>query len=447
MHRICSTGVPPCHRVSSDFLLLLFSSSRSGCFRVTTSISRVHPSWIIVLAGVSAALHIGKLPPAVSALRQAMGISLVQAGFLLSTVQLAGMALGLVVGLGADAWGLRRSMLCGLSLLAAASMVGAFASTFPFLLVLRAVEGLGFLLVVMPAPAIIRRTVPVALMSARMGWWGAYMPLGSALALALGAWILTTWSWPVWWLVLGGVSALAWMAVWVAVPADTPPSASGPTVMPGTGSPQAAAGWRSRLLLTLRSPGPWLVALGFAVYSSQWMAVIGFLPTVYAEGGLSAIVSGVLTALVALSNMAGNVVSGRLLQRGWPPARLLRIGFVCMGLCAAAAYAHWGGAPLLPLPLRFVCVLFFSAVGGLIPGTLFTTAVQMAPSEGTVSTTVGFMQQWSAAGQFFGPPLVAAVATVMGGWQWTGAVTGVLCVAGCAVAAGIAGKGPRHSGV
>lgn len=65
----------------------------------------LNPSWIVVAAGVSASLHVGKLPPAVPVLQQELGISLVQAGFLLSTVQVAGMALGLVVGLGADKWG------------------------------------------------------------------------------------------------------------------------------------------------------------------------------------------------------------------------------------------------------------------------------------------------------------------------------------------------------
>ena len=52
-------------------------------------------AWIVVLAGVSAALHVGKLPPAIVALQQAMGVSLLQAGFLLSLMQLAGMTVGL----------------------------------------------------------------------------------------------------------------------------------------------------------------------------------------------------------------------------------------------------------------------------------------------------------------------------------------------------------------
>ena len=46
-------------------------------------------AWIVLAAGVSAALHVGKLPPAIGALQASLGITLVQAGFLLSLVQLA----------------------------------------------------------------------------------------------------------------------------------------------------------------------------------------------------------------------------------------------------------------------------------------------------------------------------------------------------------------------
>jgi CP family cyanate transporter-like MFS transporter len=127
--------------------------------------------------------------------------------------------------------------------------------------------------------------------------------------------------------------------------------------------------------------------------------------------------------------MAGNIASGRLLQRGVAPARLLAIGFATMGAAAAAAFAGSGDAGLSPVA-RYVAVLAFSGVGGLVPATLFALAVRMAPSEETMSTTVGWVQQWSAFGQFFGPPLVAAVASATSGWQWTGAVTGACSVVG-----------------
>ncbi len=384
----------------------------------------IHPSWVIVFAGVCAALHVGKLPPALPVLQDALNISLVQAGFLLSAVQIASMTLGLAVGLSADSLGLRRSMLVGLGLLSVASICGGFVADASGLLFLRALEGLGFLLVVMPAPALIRRTVDASQLSGRMGWWGTYMPTGSALALLLGPWVIAGLNWSAWWWLLGAVAAFAWVAVWLCVPDVQPPA---PT------HNAANDAWPKRLALTLQSPGPWLVALTFAVYSSQWLAVVGFLPTVYAELGLAAGTAGVLSACVALANVSGNIMSGRLLQRGWPVQRLLSIGFACMALGAVGAYAVWQGEGL-PTSLRFACVVMFSAVGGLIPGTLFSCALRLAPSEGTVSTTVGYMQQLSALGQFAGPPLVAWVAASAGGWQWTWTVTATLSLAGAVLA-------------
>jgi MFS family permease len=84
--------------------------------------------------------------------------------------------------------------------------------------------------------------------------------------------------------------------------------------------------------------------------------------------------------------------------------------------------------------LRFAGVLLFSGMGGLVPGTLFSLAVRMAPGEQQVATTVGWVQQLSALGQFVGPPVVAAVAARAGGWQLTPLVTVGCCAVGAVLA-------------
>lgn len=389
--------------------------------------SRMVPAGIVVAAGVVAALHVGKLSPALPVLQETLGFTLLQAGFLLSLVQLAGMLLGLVVGLSADGLGLKRSMVGGLWLLALASLAGGLAQDVSALLLWRAVEGLGFLLVAMPAPSLIRHLVPPARMSAMLGLWGSYMPMGTALALLCGPWVIAHSRWQFWWWGLGALTLLMAWAVGRLVPPDHERQQTG-----GAGLP-----WSQRLRLTLRARGPWLVALSFALYSGQWLAVIGFLPTIYAQAGLAGGATGALTALVAAVNMLGNVVAGRLLARGVPPQVLLYSGFAVMGLGTLAAFATWplmaDGAGLPPL-LRFLSVLLFSMVGGLVPSTLFFLAVRLAPGANTVSTTVGWMQQWSALGQFAGPPLVAWVAARVGGWHWTWAVSGVCALLGMALA-------------
>jgi len=116
-------------------------------------------AYCVIFSGVVAALQVGKLPPALPELSQTLGLSLMQAGFLLSLVQLAGMTLALAVGLSADGLGLRRSMLAGLAILGLASAMGATAQSVQSLMVWRAIEGFGFLWITLPAPGLIRKLV------------------------------------------------------------------------------------------------------------------------------------------------------------------------------------------------------------------------------------------------------------------------------------------------
>ena len=119
--------------------------------------------------------------------------------------------------------------------------------------------------------------------------------------------------------------------------------------------------WWAPLALTLRHRGPWQVALLSALYSSQWLAVIGFLPAIYAQAGLGATQAGVLTALASFINVVGNITAGRLLQQGWCARHLLWIAFSSMGVGAALVFGLWTeGQPML----RYLAVLMFSAVGG-----------------------------------------------------------------------------------
>jgi MFS family permease len=341
---------------------------------------------------------------------------------------MAGMSLGVLIGVAADSAGFRRSMVTGQVILALASLVGAWAQGPVGLLALRALEGLGFLLVVLSAPSLIRQLMPPSRLALYLGFWGTYMATGTSVALLTGPLVIALAGWPAWWGLMGCISAL--MALWVArqVPSDAARRQAAPP------STAAVDTWQQRLRLTLSRPGPWCVALTFLLYAGQWNAVIGFLPSIYAQAGIVGMLAGVLTAIASLVNIVGSIAAGRLLHQGICARHLIYTGFLCM---AAGAFLALG-EPTADAPvLRFVAVVMFSAVGGLIPGALFSVAVHVAPSERTVSTTVGWMQQGSATGSFVLPPLVAWVAGQVGGWEWTWAVTGSCCVLGMLLARGI----------
>jgi cyanate permease len=365
-------------------------------------------------------MHVGKLPPAVPVLREAFGLSLVQSGFLLSIVLLAGMTCAILLGLLVNVAGLRRAMFAGLLVLMAGSGLAPLATDATQLMLARATEGLGFMLVSLSAPSLIKRHVSAQRLPLAMGWWSAYVPLGSALALLIGPWVMYASSWQVWWIELAMLALLVALLLLACIEADAPPPQGS-----GEHTP-----WLQLLRVTLGSKGPWLVALTFCTYSCQWLAIIGFLPSIYAQSGLDMRSAGALTAVVSLVNMLGNVASGVLLRRGVQPRTLLFTGFVCMATGAWLAFNF----PDLPPLARYVAILLFSGVGGMIPGTLFNIAVQVAPSPQAVAPTVGWLMQWSCVGQFAGPPLVAWVAQTQGDWNHTWWVTVGACAVGCVLA-------------
>jgi MFS family permease len=211
---------------------------------------------VVVAAGVAAALHVGKLPVALPVLREALGIDVVEAGFLLSLVQGAGMVAGLAVGLAADAVGLRRCMSIGLAVLGLSGLGGAFADgshAVGWLLASRAAEGIGLLLTALPAPALIRRLRAGRTADAALGLWGAYMPVGVACALLAGPWLIVVAGWRGWWVAvaLASLGIAAWLVV------ACPPTRDGRPpkrrARPRTRARPRGAAWRST---AWRAPSP-----------------------------------------------------------------------------------------------------------------------------------------------------------------------------------------------
>lgn len=368
----------------------------------------IRMAYLVVLAGVCGALHVWKLPPALTAIRAELGMSLVTSGFLLSLVQLAGMTVGLLAGMTAEKIGLRRSVMAGLLLLAISSVGSVLHATLTSLLWWRALEGLGFLLVILPGPALIRRLVPANVLSRVLGLWGCYIPVGSIIILLVGSWVLGIANWRVLWLGLAAVTLAVVVIIWRGLPADVPAAER------HANQPSA---WRI-IGMTLASVNIWMVAFMFAMYAGQWIAIIGFLPTIYALGGVSGVQAGFLTAIVAGANGIGCFYAGRLLYKGLAPRTLVTIGYAVMALSSVVAFAF-----PVPVWVQFLAVLAFSTVGGLIPTTMFYLVIKLTPSPQATAASVGWMQQLSAAGQFGGPPLVAWVATLAGGWQATWVVT------------------------
>ncbi len=358
--------------------------------------------WLLVLGGVVAAAQIGKAPPAIPILRTELGLTLSTASWVLSGFNLIGALTGIAMGALADRFGHRNVIVAGLVLTAAASAVGSAAGGTAVLLTTRFVEGLGFMAAVVAVPALLVRVVRPCDQGVVFGIWGGYMPAGTAIMIALAPIFLSFSGWRGMWLVNAGMLLACAALVWLgARPAsrhagrsDAPPMLAGIT-------------------RTVTSKGPLLLGGSFALYTSIFLTVFGFLPTLLIdELGFSLGIAAGWTAFAVASNIGGNLIGGLGLQWGVPRWVLITLAFLVMG--AGVLVVYQGG---LPAAARLTAAVAVSLVGGIIPAVCIAGSAVHAPTPALVGTTNGLIMQASQLGQTIGPVATAALVTAAGGWQ------------------------------
>jgi len=372
--------------------------------------------WAVFCGGLVAGAYMTKVPPALPQMRAALDLSLVEATFIVTTFNVLGMLVGMVAGMFADRFGRKRLALAGLVLMAIGGLMGAAVSGFTPLLVSRFIEGVGFILFAVPAPAIMSMMSADARDRAKaLGLWSAYMPTGGTIAL-LAAPLLITFSWRWLWIALALAAVVAAIAFARAVP---------PTPRSQVGS--------SRLVTeSLAQPGNVVMALLFACYVAQWTSVMVWLPTFLGEHGSSTSMAAIATALMVLANAPGNLSGGWLLSRGIPRGTLVMGASIIAALCELGMLSS-----ALPGPLRFALVLAFSFCSGVIPSSIFAGLPVHARSPQHISTGNGMVLQFSNVGQFFGPLAIAWIASRFGGWEATLAAMLAFAAGGAACGAAL----------
>lgn len=365
-------------------------------------------AWLAVLvAGIAAAMHIWKLPAALAGIQADLGTSLIQAGLLLGIIQLASVVGGLATAVAGETAGLRRLLISGLVLLSAASVLGAAAPSTEWLMAARTLEGVGFLLAVVVAPALIRKVAPPRRLNIALASWATFQGTATLIGLAAGALFLQTAGWREWWLVMAILTLLPVPLLLRRVPKDVPP---------------AEAGLRPALLRvgrTVSTRRPWIIGLVFACYTAQWMAVLGFLPSIYRAAGLNGPWPGILSAIVGGVNAIGALSAGPLIQRGLSERRVIFWTFLSMSAASVATFAVGWDDVANGILVQVVLIALFSAVGGLIPAAVTSYSVRIAPANGSVTAVLGLTQQIFNVGNFLGPMLFALLATTTGGWGAT----------------------------
>ena len=369
-------------------------------------------------AGVAAAFLVGKAPAALPALRDDLSLSLFEAGLVVSTFSFIAAIGGVFFGSLTDGLGQRRVALIGIFVAIGAGLVGAVAETPELLIASRVGEGVGFFLQSVSLPGLIIQLSDERRRQTAMGLWGAYLPLGAGLVLLAGGVLIASIGWRGLWIAISLVlGAMLVLLTWAA-----------PKQRLTTTSRPAESG---RILRTLRTPGAVMLALVFGSYSGQYLALTSFVPLILVEtGGWTLPWAATAGAVVMLANVAGNVMSGLLLDRNVRRATLILVAAVAM-----AAGAILTMSDELPVAVRIAGAIGFSGFGGMIPGALFAGVSRHAPTPAHISTVNGLMLQGVAIGQFIGPAL-ATLLVGLGHGDWSWSLWYLLPMAGATAVAG-----------
>jgi cyanate permease len=383
--------------------------------RVTTRWSNVA---VIVLLGVLGAFQLGKVAIALPTLRHDLQISLVVGSLALSMFGIVGASFGLLTGGIARSWGPHRVAIGGVLLCCAGSLAGSDADGGVAFLATRLIEALGYMCIQVSVPAML------ALCTARRDRWiafalaGAYVPIGQAIVILASPSILSDWGWRGLWLVNGGLLALAMAAFVLVIDQDVERKAR-----------QLPQG--RELIASARdawgAAGPRFLGAIFSLYAFQWIAVIGFLPTLYTSRGIPLGRAGALTAAVVAVNVLGNLTGGVLARRGMAHSTVLIAGSCMMAACGAGIFA-----PGLPFGVTYGFAVIFSAVGGLLPSTVLVTLPDFVETAHDLPAVNGLVVQCQQFGSASGPFILAAFVSATGGWTACGPL---LCVAALAAVA------------
>ena len=362
-------------------------------------------------AGIIAAMQIGKMPATIGDIRSELLLSLVLAGWVISCFNITSALFGALTGVVVDHLGYRRTLLAGMACLIVGNLLGYASASDSILLLARIIEGVGFVSVVIAAPALIANVTAPADRAFAMALWSAYMPTGMAIMLLLTPMLLTMWGWRSIWLANALLIAL-FSALFVFMTRHLATSAPQPRKL-------------ADLAVVITRPGPGLLAACFAVYALQWHALMAWLPTLLTEtSDYSTQRAAVWVALIVAINIVGNVSGGYLLKYGitrWQiilTANIL-ISFIVLGLFSDS----------ITLFLQITLACLFSMVCGVIPAAIMAGIPAHAPSPAHIGATNGVIVQGSNIGTLFGPPLLASLVAMLGSWQYSGWLLFVICCA------------------
>lgn len=360
-----------------------------------------------VLCGVAVAMNIGKVPIVMTQLREQFHLSMVAVGWVSSMINTMAAVSALLFGLAGARVGAMRMCFFGLGMSLLGCLGGFFVTTGSGLLLSRFAEGVGMVSVVVSAPALASAASTLHDRRFALSIWGAYMPAGIGSVMLLTPLLMPLDGWYAVWMLTLAVMVAAVIAVYRHRHAYHLP-------VPAGGHMHFAGMVKE----ALSQPAAWLLGLSLGLWSVQHFTLIIWLPTFLREQRhTTPFATAMLTCVMVLMSVFGNLVCGRFLHRGARRSRLIMIANTFTALSCLGIFLD-----VLPDLLRYALCLFLSFIGSLVPASVLSSSVSLARSPRQIVTLQGLFIQFSNLGGLLAPPAIAMLVAASGQWRDAGIV-------------------------
>jgi len=374
-----------------------------------TPATRAATPWLAMAALVLAALNlrpaVTSLGPVLEEVRADLGMGAAVAGLLTSVPALCFAVVGVTAPRLARRFGPDAVILAGITALTAGLAVRPLVGGVAAFLALSGLALAGIALVNVLLPVVVKQRFGDRV-GAMTGVYSTALNVGATTAAAVTVpvagvfgddWRFGLGLWAV-------IAALA-LAPWIALARPRP---TGQPVTAATPAAPAGATDDERGVRMSTSPTAWALAVYFGLQATAAYVIMGWLPQMFRDAGLSAQTAGLLFAVTSLLGVPLSYVLGTLAGR-LRGQSVLAAGLALFGL------AGYAGLFLAPAGAPWVWAVLLGVANCAFP--LALTMIGLRGGDTTVAPLSAFTQSAGYLLSIPGPIIVGALYENTGGWR------------------------------
>ena len=408
-----------------------------------------------MLVPLTMALMQYKTPTILIPLMELFGMDAAEGSWLMSIYLLVGAIMSIPVSLLCQKIGPFKVTLCATVCAVLGSLLGAFTTSYPLLLISRGMEGMGQCACAVIGPVIIESCVNPQRVGTAMGIWAVWGSLGATIAALYVPAVYDAMGQPFLWLLDAVFAVLATVLMFIMVKDPThynrgrgigrsrgiararsgagKGGAEADVQGAGVGAPVRYStndGYKPRYRDLLHRDCI-MCFLGFAMFNVSLLAVLGYVPTLLQLNGADVSVSGFASTLPVMLSIISSPLFGVLSDRTGRTRLLLVVALACAGPCVEIMYTHtdwtmWAAAVVMGLTTLGCSGLGVVALMRSLPYPSLKTKAMgvMITLQNLGSFTGSFLVQALLGPDFANVGLAAGVVFAL-------CMVGVVCYASC----------------